>query len=253
MDHNRTWEKPNVPGEKALLRIKETGMKQIFDRIARRYDLANTVMSMGRYHYWRRFAVSRTGLKSGDRALDLCCGTGMIAVDLAKLAGPEGQVTGLDLSGEMLAIAGKHLQKRGLLDRVQLVQGDAANLSFLNDSFDCVTIGYGLRNVPDPERMLREVYRIIKPGGKIVALETAKPTHPFFAKVYFYYLRNWIPLVGRILCHQSAAYQYLHDSIADFSAPAEVIPIFRRVGFEEVGCTLLTMGIVGVYTGRKKR
>lgn len=251
MDRNRIWKRPEITGEKALVRIKETEMKNIFDRIARRYDLANTIMSLGRHHYWRRVAVSRTELKLRGRALDLCCGTGMITADLAKLAGPEGQVTGLDLSGEMLAIAGRHLQKQGLMNRVRLVQSDAGKLPFLDDSFDCVTIGYGLRNVPDPERVLREAYRVIKPGGKIVALETAKPANPLFGKIYFFYLRNWVPLVGRILCHQPAVYQYLHDSIIDFSAPGEVIRIFRRAGFQDVNCTLLTLGIIGVYTGRK--
>ncbi|HEX7713577.1 MAG TPA: bifunctional demethylmenaquinone methyltransferase/2-methoxy-6-polyprenyl-1,4-benzoquinol methylase UbiE [Bacillota bacterium] len=253
MDHNRTWERPDLPGEKALIRIKATEMKEIFDRIARRYDLANTIMSMGRHHYWRRSAVSRTELKSKGRALDLCCGTGMITADLAKQVGPDGRITGMDLSGEMLAIARRHLQKWGLLHQVQLVQGDAGKLPFRKDSFDCVTIGYGLRNVPDPVKVLQEAFRVLKPDGRIVVLETAKPLNPFFGKAYFFYLRNWIPLVGKILCHQPAAYQYLHDSIAEFFTPNEVIRFFYRAGFEDVDCTLLTLGIVGVYTGRKKR
>lgn len=141
-------------------------------------------MSFGMHHHWRRFAVSRTGLRTGGKVLDLCCGTGMITADLAEKVGPSGNVTGIDISGEMLAIARERLDGRGLMERVKLVQGDVTELPFPDESFECVTIGYGLRNVPDPKRVLREVWRVLKPGGGLMAIESAKPKGSLFRMLY---------------------------------------------------------------------
>lgn len=226
-------------------------MKVIFDSLALNYDFANTIMSFGIHHYWRKFAVARTGLKPKEKALDLCCGTGMITADLAKRVGPAGSVTGIDLSGEMLAVAKKRLKKRGFAERVNLIQGNVSDLPFPAESFDCVTIGYGLRNVIDPERVLTESLRVLKPGGVIVAIESAKPALPIFREAYYAYLKYWIPLVGRIICHKQSAYCYLGDSIIDFPSPREIADLFRRVGFNEVNYTILTLGIIAVFTGKK--
>ncbi len=231
--------------------IKKFKMKGIFDSLARNYDLANTIMSLGMHHYWRKFAVAKTGLKHGGIALDLCCGTGMITADLAERTGPEGRVTGMDLSGEMLAVARQRLSKRGLAGRVELVQGDVAVLPFAVDSFDCVTIGYGLRNVHDPGRVLGEIQRVLKPGGLVVAIESAKPTLPLFRGAYYTYLKNWVPLVGRILCHNQPAYRYLYDSIVDFPAPSKIADLFRRSGFDAVEYFPLTWGVIAVFRGWK--
>jgi demethylmenaquinone methyltransferase/2-methoxy-6-polyprenyl-1,4-benzoquinol methylase len=235
-----------------LTEIKKTKMKGIFDSLARNYDLANTIMSLGMHHYWRRHAVARTGLKPGEKALDLCCGTGMITADLAERVGSSGRITGMDLSGEMMAIARQRLDKRGLAERVELVQGDVAELPFPADSFDCVTIGYGLRNVHDPERVLGEIQRVLKPGGITVAIESAKPMLPVFRTAYYAYLKNWVPLMGRVICHNQPAYRYLYDSIVDFPAPWKIAAIFRRSGFSDVEYFPLTWGVVAVFTGRKK-
>lgn len=234
-----------------LTEIKKSKMKGIFDSLARNYDVANTIMSLGMHHYWRRFAVARTGLKPGGIALDLCCGTGMITADLAEHIGPTGRITGMDLSGEMLGVARERLNQRGLAGRVELIQGDVAELPFPEEHFECVTIGYGLRNVHDPERVLQEIQRVLKPGGLVVAIESAKPTLPVFRGVYYAYLKNWVPLVGRILCHNQPAYRYLYDSIMDFPAPSKIAAIFRRSGFSTVEYFPLTQGIVAVFVGRK--
>lgn len=234
-----------------LVEIKKTKMQGIFDSLAHNYDLANTIMSLGMHHYWRRFAINQTGLNPGGTALDLCCGTGMITAELAERVGLKGSVTGMDLSGEMLAVARQRLMKRGFLERVKLLQGDVAELPFANEHFECVTIGYGLRNVHDPERVLKEIYRVLKPGGGFVAIESAQPTLPVFRAVYYTYLKHWVPLVGRIVCRNQPAYRYLHDSIIDFPPPWKLASVMRRVGFDAVNFFPLTHGVVAVFTGRK--
>lgn len=235
------------------MEIKKNKMQGIFDSLAQNYDLANTIMSLGMHHYWRRFAVKRTGLKPGGIVLDLCCGTGMITADLAERTGPTGRITGMDLSGEMLALARQRLMKRKLHERVELLQGDVTELPFAASQFEYVTIGYGLRNVHDPERVLREIYRVLKPGGVLVAIESAKPTFPVFRTVYYHYLKHWVPLVGRIICRNQPAYRYLYESIIDFPPPWKLASIVRRAGFDEVAYFPLTLGVVAVFTGRKLR
>lgn len=234
------------------MEIKKNKMQGLFDSLARNYDLANTIMSLGMHHYWRRFAVARAGLKPGGTALDLCCGTGMITADLAERTGPTGRITGMDLSGEMLAVARLRLSKRGLAERVELLQGDVAELPFPEGQFECVTIGYGLRNVHDPEQVLKEIYRVLKPGGLTVAIESAKPTFSVFRAAYYTYLKHWVPLVGRIICHNQPAYRYLYESIMDFPPPWKIMTFFRRAGFGAVEYFPLTKGVVAVFTGRKK-
>jgi demethylmenaquinone methyltransferase/2-methoxy-6-polyprenyl-1,4-benzoquinol methylase len=234
-----------------LTEIKKYQMKGIFDSLARNYDLANTIMSLGKHHCWRRFAMARTSLKPGGSALDLCCGTGMITMDLAERTGPTGRVAGMDLSGEMLAIARHRLAKRKMDGWVELFQGDVAELPFPDVQFDCVTIGYGLRNVHDPVPVVNEIHRVLKPGGILVAIESAKPTLPVFRGVYYSYLKYWVPLVGRIICHNQPAYRYLYNSIMDFPAPWKIAAVIRRAGFETVEYFPLTLGVVAVFTGRK--
>ena len=234
-----------------MVEIKKHKMQGIFDSLAPNYDLANTIMSLGMHHYWRRFAVRRTGLNPGGVALDLCCGTGMITAELADRVGPKGSVTGMDLSGEMLAVARQRLMKRGYLERVHLLQGDVAKLPFAEGQFECVTIGYGLRNVHDPKRVLQEIYRVLKPGGVLVAIESAQPALPVFRTAYFTYLKHWVPLLGRIICRNQPAYRYLHDSIIDFPPPWKLASVMRRMGFDAVTYFPLTCGIVAVFTGRK--
>ena len=234
-----------------LAEIKKNKMKAIFDSLAHNYDFTNTVMSFGIHHYWRRFAIARTGLKPGEKALDLCCGTGMITADLAERVGPTGSVIGMDLSGEMLMVADKRLKKRGLAKRVSLILGNVSDLPFPAEFFDCVTIGYGLRNVIDPERVLIESHRVLKPGGVIVAIESAKPAFSIFRMAYYAYLKYWIPLVGRIICHNQSAFCYLGDSIIDFPSPQIIADLFCEVNFNEVKYNTLSLGIMAVFTGKK--
>lgn len=213
----------------------------------------NNLVSFGRHHSWRRFlvreAISETVSRGCGKYLDVCCGTGMITVDLANRVGQAGEVIGLDFSGEMLAIARKTPTWFG---NVSFIYGNALELPFPDNTFDCVTTGYGLRNVGALPRFLAEMKRVAKPGGRVISLELAKPYLAGFKQIYQLYLNFWVPLIGQILARNRAAYQYLRDSVVNYPHQREVTKIFREVGFEDVKCYELTWGVAAVHVGRKK-
>lgn len=232
-------------------RNKEEYVKDIFDNIAKKYDTLNTVLSFNRDKYWRKATVEKTGLKSGGAALDVCCGTGMISMELARAAGPAGKVVGLDFSAEMLAIAEKNLQGAQYEKNIEYIQGNAMELPFADDSFDCATIGFGLRNVPDMRKTLREMMRVVKPGGRVVCLEFAKPTVPGFRQIYNFYFNKWVPFLGKLGVGLDVPYRYLHDSWKAFPHQKELKDIFNEVGMENTHFYELTGGIVAVHVGIK--
>ncbi len=175
----------------------------------------------------------------------------MITKDLARKVGPRGNVVGLDLSPEMLAVAEKTLADFELKSIIQLVNGNAMALPFPDNSFDRVIIGYGLRNVTDMRQALRELYRVLKPEGKAVSLELAKPYPPIFNKLYYLYMARIVPLTGLIFTSNKEAYLYLHDSVLTYPHQYEVTHIFEQIGFEEVNCFELSWGIAAVHVGTK--
>ncbi|NLW56576.1 MAG: bifunctional demethylmenaquinone methyltransferase/2-methoxy-6-polyprenyl-1,4-benzoquinol methylase UbiE [Firmicutes bacterium] len=233
------------------LSSKEQLVFSIFRRIAPRYDLVNTIVSFGRHHSWRKFMVDKAGLSPGQRVLDVCCGTGLITKDLAARVEPLGKVVGLDLSPEMLAVAQKNLENFPHKHLIQLVQGNAMALPFPEGTFDCVTIGYGLRNVTDLRQTLRELFRVLKPGGKVVSLELAKPSPPLFNKIYHLYMATFLPFIGTILTRHKEAYLYLHRSVVSYPHQHEITRLFTEVGFHAVTCSELSWGLAAVHVGFK--
>jgi demethylmenaquinone methyltransferase/2-methoxy-6-polyprenyl-1,4-benzoquinol methylase len=233
--------------------LEKEMVQSFFNSIAPRYDLMNNLVSFGRHHSWRRFlvrqAIREAPLNGESKFLDICCGTGMITLDLANGIGPAGQVIGLDFSKEMLSIAGRTPNRYG---NVTFIYGNALELPFSENTFDCVTTGYGLRNVGALQRFLTEMKRVAKPGGRVISLELAKPYLPGFKQIYQIHLDFWIPLLGQILTRNRAAYQYLRDSVVDYPHQREVTKIFQEVGFDEVKCYELTWGVAAVHVGRKK-
>ncbi|MFZ5639170.1 MAG: demethylmenaquinone methyltransferase [Bacillota bacterium] len=230
---------------------KEEYVKDIFDNIAKKYDVLNTVLSFNRDKYWRKVTVEKTGLKPGGHALDVCCGTGMITVELAKNAGPGGKVTGLDFSVEMLAIARENLKGSLYVDNIEYIQGNAMDLPFADDTFDCATIGFGLRNVPDMRKTLQEMMRVLKPGGRLVCLEFAKPTVPGFKQVYNFYFDKWVPFLGKLGVGLDGPYRYLHESWKVFPHQKELKEIFTEVGLDNAHYFELTGGVVAIHIGSK--
>ncbi|HYH01871.1 MAG TPA: bifunctional demethylmenaquinone methyltransferase/2-methoxy-6-polyprenyl-1,4-benzoquinol methylase UbiE, partial [Bacillota bacterium] len=208
-------------------------IRALFDAIADRYDLLNAVMSLGIHNFWLKTAVSHTGIKPGETVLDVCCGTGMITRELAKIVGPCGMVSGIDLSSNMLRIAQSKTNSR-ISGRIRFIQGDARQLPFADNTFHCAIVGYGIRNVPDPLKLLSEMQRVVKPGGRIVSLEMSHPRLPLIRKIYQLYLSYGIPGLGKWIAHNEAAYHYLCQSIIQFCDHNEITNIFHQLGLVKV-------------------
>lgn len=230
---------------------KERWVNAFFRKIAPNYDLVNTLVSFGLHHYWRHFTVEKADLHPGQQVLDVCCGTGLITKDLALKVGPQGKVVGLDLSPAMLKKAAENLRDFPWPQTIQLVEGNALALPFPDDCFDRTVIGYGLRNVADLRQALAELFRVLKPGGKVAALELAKPHSPIFNRLHALYTARYLPLVGYLITGEKEPYLYLHRSLQAYPPPEKVTQIFREIGFTKVRCSALTRGVVTVHVAVK--
>ena len=217
----------------------------MFDRIARRYDRVNTVLSGGTDGGWRRKAARATGLQAGGSALDVACGSGKLTAELARIAGREGRVVGLDFSPQMLEVA-RH-EHPGL----EFLEGDALKLPFEDTSFDAATIAFGLRNLADPVRGLLEMLRVVKPGGHTVVLEFVRPPKNVVGGAYRLYLRTLLPAIGGAISGQPAAYRYLSDTVDSYRTPAELVAMATAAGWSNVAFKGLALGTVGILSGGK--
>ena len=229
---------------------KEAYVEGLFSSIAPRYDLINTVLSLARHKAWRRFAVLQTGVGPGGRALDGCCGTGDFAFELARAVGPGGRVTGVDFSVPMLEIARRKADRRGF-GQVEFVQANACALPFADDSFDCATIGFGLRNVSSIEAALGEMARVTRPGGKVVSLEIVGVRSSFAAIPWRLYFDVLAPRAARVLQGRREAYEYLARSVKGFASTEELAAEFSKCGLRDVICHGLALGAVCVHVGTK--
>jgi len=208
-------------------------VNDLFAAIAPRYDLINDLQSFGLHRRWKRRLVNLAVVRSGDRALDLCCGTGDIAFALASRGA---EVTGLDFNIQMLQVAEARLLQNSKLktQNIKLLQGDAQELPFADNSFDIVTVGYGLRNLTSWERGVSEMARVAKPGGRIISLEFGKPDNALWRGCYFGYLRMCVPLLGLIFCRNAGAYAYILESLKHYPAQRGVAEKIRSLGLVDV-------------------
>jgi len=212
----------------------------MFDRIARRYDLVNTVLSFGTDGGWRRRAARETGLMPGGSALDVACGSGKLTAELAKLARPGGRVVGLDFSPQMLEVA------RRDHPGIEFIEGDALTLPFEDASFDAATIAFGLRNLADPVRGLREMTRVAR---RAVVLEFVRPPRGLAGGAYRVYLLTLLPAVGGAISGDRAAYRYLSDTVDSYRTPKELVAIAGQAGWSDVSYIELALGTVGIVSG----
>jgi demethylmenaquinone methyltransferase/2-methoxy-6-polyprenyl-1,4-benzoquinol methylase len=218
-------------------------VQAMFDRIAGRYDMVNTVLSAGTDAGWRRRAAGATGLRPGGRALDVACGSGKLTLELMRVSAPGGLVVGLDFSAEMLTVAAQRAP--GPI----YVRGDGLSLPFADGVFDATTVAFGLRNFAEPEIGLREMARVLRPGGRAVVLEFVPPQPGLVGRLYAPFLRHVLPLVGGLLSGQPAAYRYLSDTVSTYRIPSQLLALAASAGWRNPAVELLPLGMVAVLTG----
>lgn len=226
---------------------KEAYVQEVFSSIAKHYDLMNTLLSFNQDSKWRRFAVNQLNLSEGMQIVDVACGTGMltrVALEQVK----DLQVCGLDFSPEMLGEGERRLGRLGLLDRVNLIEGDAMALPYGDNQFDGAMSAFALRNVPSIEEALSEMKRVVKPGGRVVTLELAKPSMMGFKQLYYVYFNYILPILGK-MSRDNSSYAWLPESLKAYPHQKDVLAIFEKVGFESTTYYELTGGIVAVHVG----
>ena len=228
---------------------KETYVRSLFDGIAHRYDFLNHLLSGGTDILWRRKAVQLLGSRNPRSVLDLATGTGDLAIETAR--GLPAHVTGVDISENMLRVGRGKIEALGLSRRISLRVGKAEELEFPASSFDAVTVAFGVRNFADLGKGLREMYRVLRPGGTAMILEFSTPTGRFFGPIYAFYFRRILPVIGGLVSGSRASYQYLPNSVREFPDGDEFLNLLREAGFANPLSTRLTLGIATIYTGIK--
>lgn len=222
----------------------------MFDAIARRYDVLNHFLSAGLDTRWRARAIRDASLPADAHVLDLCTGTADLAIAAVK-AVPSARVVGVDFAGAMLRVGLGKLRARRLDDRITLIRGDATRIPVRDGWADAATIGFGIRNVAQPEAALRELARAIKPGGRLVILEFGEPIVPGIRGLYNWYFRAVLPRLGRLVSSHQSAYSYLPASVGTFPPPAQFAATISSHGFRDVRAVPLTLGIVYLYVGTR--
>ncbi|MBN2129997.1 MAG: bifunctional demethylmenaquinone methyltransferase/2-methoxy-6-polyprenyl-1,4-benzoquinol methylase UbiE [Sedimentisphaerales bacterium] len=224
---------------------------QMFDDIAPTYDLLNHLLSLARDRSWRRRAVGRLDVERTLRVVDLATGTGDLLIAMLRDRPNITEAVGLDLSPNMLEVCRRKLRQRELLARARLLCEDASATSFPEDSFDAVTMAFGIRNTADVLRTLQEMLRILRPGGTALVLEFSLPANRLVRRCYLAYLRVAVPLIGSLVSRNKTAYRYLNQSIEGFHAPPEFLALMREAGFSSVAAVPLTFGVASIYCGTK--
>jgi demethylmenaquinone methyltransferase/2-methoxy-6-polyprenyl-1,4-benzoquinol methylase len=237
--------------EKVPFAEKAARVRSVFASVAGKYDLMNDLMSLGVHRLWKQFALSLCGLRPGGSALDVAGGTGDLTIGLLKQVGKEGRVVLSDVNPAMLARGRDRLLDLGLVGNVACIVADAERLPFESNSFDCVTIGFGLRNVTDKPAALRSMFRVLRPGGQLVVLEFSTPTAPGLKPLYDAYSFNVLPVLGRLVANDPASYRYLAESIRMHPDQETLLAMVREAGFSLARYHNLTGGIVAVHRGYK--
>lgn len=235
-----------------MYKLTEKGEKiqSMFDTIAPRYDFLNRVLSFGVDRSWRRFAVSRIKCDIKGSILDVATGTGDVALEIAARTPPSVSISGIDFSSEMIELGKQKVAASPYAERITMQVAPCEAIPFPDDTFDSITIAFGIRNVVDRLQGLKEMYRVLKPGGKVVVLEFSTPRSAFFRNLYHFYFLKVLPVIGGLFS-QFSAYKYLPDSVMEFPSQEEFKATMTRAGFQDTWHHDLTFGIATVYTGVK--
>jgi demethylmenaquinone methyltransferase/2-methoxy-6-polyprenyl-1,4-benzoquinol methylase len=229
---------------------KKKQVEKMFDNIAFRYDFLNHFLSAGIDVGWRKKAIKQLKPLAPKAILDVATGTGDMAILACKLLKAE-KITGIDISDGMLEIGKKKIKTLGLQDRVELLKGDSETIKFTDNSFDAVTVAFGVRNFQDLELGLNEIKRVLKPGGKLIVLECTKPKLPVIKNFYNLYLNIIAPRIGRMISKNKDAYQYLNESVQKFPEGKDFVEILNKLGYKNASCKTLSLGISSIYCGEK--
>jgi demethylmenaquinone methyltransferase / 2-methoxy-6-polyprenyl-1,4-benzoquinol methylase len=228
---------------------KARRVRAVFESVAGNYDLMNDLMSGGAHRLWKRFTLSQTGLRPGHRALDVAGGTGDLAAGMSTQVGSNGLVVLTDINAAMLSVGRDALTNRGIVANVRYSLANAERLPFPDSSFDCVTIGFGLRNVTDKAAALRAMTRVLKPGGQLLILEFSHPVVPGLKPLYDRYSFSVLPWLGKVVAKDEASYRYLAESIRKFPTQDALLAMMNEAGLEQCRYHNLTGGIVALHRG----
>ena len=224
---------------------------EVFHSVAAKYDIMNDLMSAGVHRIWKQFTIEASVARRGHKILDIAGGTGDLAAKFSKIVGPQGQVILSDINNSMLNVGRDKLTDRGISGNIEYVQANAECLPFPDNYFDCITIAFGLRNVTDKDKALRSMYRILKPGGRLLVLEFSKPQNDLLEKVYDVYSFKILPKMGQIIANDAESYQYLAESIRMHPDQETLKNMMLDAGFDQASFENMTGGIVALHKGLK--
>lgn len=230
---------------------KEKKVGAVFESVAKNYDLMNNLMSLGIHHLWKHFTIALSQVREGQRVLDLAGGTGDLTRLMSKRVGEKGAVILADINGAMLNVGRNRLLNQGLYSNIAFAQANAQTLPFADNSFHCITIGFGLRNVTDKDEALRSMYRVCKPGGRLMVLEFSTPTLPGLKPLYDWYSFNILPQIGHLFAKDAESYQYLAESIRMHPSQEPLKQMIEKAGFEDCHYHNLSGGIVALHIAHK--
>ena len=245
-----TYEHDTVVPFKDSAESKKKQVEEMFDKIAFRYDFLNHFLSIGIDIGWRKKAIKQLRPLDPKYILDVATGTADMAILASKLLKAE-KIVGIDISEGMLEIGKKKIEKLGLQRRIELLKGDSETILFDNNSFDAVTVAFGVRNFQDLELGLSEIKRVLRPGGKLIVLECTKPKLPVIKNFYNLYLKVIAPWIGRVISKNENAYQYLNESVQKFPEGKDFVQILNKLGYKNASCKTLSLGISSIYCGEK--
>ncbi|MCX8580065.1 MULTISPECIES: bifunctional demethylmenaquinone methyltransferase/2-methoxy-6-polyprenyl-1,4-benzoquinol methylase UbiE [unclassified Gilliamella] len=249
--NNDNQEKIDFGFTQVLKQDKVKRVADVFHSVADKYDVMNDLMSFGIHRIWKKITIEYSSVRKGQKVLDLAGGTGDLTAKFSQLVGDDGLVVLADINESMLKVGREKLRDKGLFKNIEYVQANAEELPFADNFFDCITISFGLRNVTDKNKALQSMWRVLKPGGRLLILEFSKPQYPILNKAYDLYSFTMLPLMGKVIANDADSYRYLAESIRMHPDQKTLKKMMEDAGFVDVKYHNMTGGIVALHTGFK--